>query len=80
MFLRNKQNTTPSHIELSHFWYLVYVILFLVPLTPLSYFLWDYMKSLIYETTVESEENLLALVGLPGIGDHVCQNTVPCMC
>ena len=40
------------------------------------------MKSLIYKTLVESEEDLLARVmamvdvGLPGIGDCVYQNTV----
>ena len=41
------------------------------------------MKSLIYETPVESEEDLLgrvmaaADVGLPGIGDRMYQNMVP---
>ena len=40
------------------------------------------MKSLVYETPVDSEEDLLARimaaadVGLQGIGDHVYQNMV----
>ena len=51
-------------------------------LTPLDYFLWGHMKSLVYETPVDSEEDLLARVmaaanvGLPGIGDRVDKNTV----
>ncbi|KAJ8882818.1 hypothetical protein PR048_014632 [Dryococelus australis] len=49
-------------------------------LTPLDYFLWGHMKDVIYETPVESEEDLLAQImaaadlGLPGIGDRVYQN------
>ncbi|KAJ8883058.1 hypothetical protein PR048_014897 [Dryococelus australis] len=41
-------------------------------LTPLDYFLWDYMKGFIYEIPVESEEDLLVRImapvdlGLPG--------------
>ena len=31
-------------------------------LTPLDYFLWGHMKSLVYETPVDSEEDLLARV------------------
>ena len=44
-------------------------------LAPLDYFLWGHMKSLVYETPVGSEEDLLAWVmtaadvGLQGIGD-----------
>ncbi|KAJ8868715.1 hypothetical protein PR048_030254 [Dryococelus australis] len=51
-------------------------------LTPLEYFLWGHMKGLIYQTSVESEEELLAWVmavadlGRPGIGDRVYQNMV----
>ncbi|KAJ8870549.1 hypothetical protein PR048_029572 [Dryococelus australis] len=50
--------------------------------TPLDYFLWGHMKSLIYETPVDSEKDLLARImvaanlGLPGIGDRVYQNMV----
>ena len=45
-------------------------------LTLPDYFLWGHMKSLIYETPVESEKDLLAwfmtaAVGLPGIGVYV---------
>ena len=49
-------------------------------LTPLDYFLWGHMKSLVYETPVDSEEDLLARgmtaadVGLQGIGDRVYRN------
>ena len=51
-------------------------------LTPLDYFLWDHTKILIYETPVESEEDLLARVmaaadvGLSGIGSRVYQHMV----
>ena len=44
-------------------------------LTPLDYYLWGHMKTLIYETPVESEEDLLARlmaavdVGGPEIAD-----------
>ena len=54
----------------------------LIPLTPLDYFLWCHMKSLINKTPVESEEDLLewvmtaADVELPGTGDRVYQNMV----
>ena len=50
--------------------------------TPLDYFLWSHMKSLVYETPVDSEEDLIAQVmaaadiGLPGICDRVYQNMV----
>ena len=49
-------------------------------LTPLYCFLWDRMKSLVYETPMDSEEDLLtrvmstADVGLSGIGDRVYKN------
>ncbi|KAJ8876752.1 hypothetical protein PR048_021199 [Dryococelus australis] len=51
-------------------------------LNPLGYFLWRDTKGVIYETPVESEEDLLAWImaaedlGLPGIGDRVYQNIV----
>ncbi|KAJ8870558.1 hypothetical protein PR048_029581 [Dryococelus australis] len=51
-------------------------------LTPLDYFLWGHVKGVIYETPVESEEDLLVMImaatdlGLPGIGDSVYQNVV----
>ena len=51
-------------------------------LTPLDYFLWGHMKSLVYETFVDSEEDVLARVmapadvGLQGIGDRVHENIV----
>ena len=51
--------------------------------TTSDYFLWGHMKSLTYETTVESQEDLLAQVmtaadvGLQGNGDRVSQNMVP---
>ena len=47
---------------------------------PLDYYLWGYMKSLIYETPVASEEDLLdriispADVGGPRISDRMYQN------
>ena len=51
-------------------------------MTLLDYFLWGHMKSLIYKTPVELEEDLqmqvmvAADVELPGIGDPVYQNVV----
>ncbi|KAJ8866317.1 hypothetical protein PR048_032160 [Dryococelus australis] len=51
-------------------------------LTPLDYLLWSHMKGHIYETPVNSEEDLLAQIiaaadlKLPGIGDRVYQNMV----
>ncbi|KAJ8895721.1 hypothetical protein PR048_001058 [Dryococelus australis] len=51
-------------------------------LTSVDYFLWGHMKGLIYQTSVESEKELLAPIiaaadlGLPGIGGRVCQNIV----
>ena len=51
-------------------------------LTPLDYFLWGHMKILVYETPVDSEEDLLARViaaadvGLPRVGDRVYENMV----
>ena len=51
-------------------------------LIPLDYFLWGHMKGLVYETPVDSEEDLLAPVmaaadvGLQGIGDRVYENIV----
>ncbi|KAJ8897730.1 hypothetical protein PR048_003080 [Dryococelus australis] len=51
-------------------------------LTLLEYFLWSLIKCLIYQTSVESKEELLARVmaaadlGCPGIGDRVYQNMV----
>ena len=51
-------------------------------LTPLDYFLWGHMKSLDYETSVDSQEDLLArvmaatFVGLQDIGDRVYENMV----
>ncbi|KAJ8878129.1 hypothetical protein PR048_022596 [Dryococelus australis] len=56
--------------------------------TPLDYFLWGHMKGLINQTSVESEEELLARVmaavdlGRPGIGDRVYQNMARryCVC
>ncbi|KAJ8866390.1 hypothetical protein PR048_032233 [Dryococelus australis] len=51
-------------------------------LTPLDYFLWNHMNGVVYETPVESEEDLLARImaaeelGLPGIGDRVYRNMV----
>lgn len=33
-------------------------------LTPLDFFLWGHMKSLVYETPVESEENLIARIAV----------------
>ena len=50
--------------------------------TPLNYFLLDHMKSLVYETSVDSVEYLLARVmaaadvGLCGIGDRVDENMI----
>ncbi|KAJ8874381.1 hypothetical protein PR048_025229 [Dryococelus australis] len=55
-------------------------------LTPLDYILWGYMKGVIYETPVKSEEALLARIitavdlGTPGIGDRVYQNMVRRVC
>ena len=51
-------------------------------LTPLDFFLWGYMKSLVYETPVESEEDLLARImaaaqeiqETPGIFERVYEN------
>ena len=46
-------------------------------LTPLDYFLWGHIKSLVYETPVDSEEELLARVmaamhvGLKGIKNTI---------
>ena len=51
-------------------------------LTPLDYFLWGHMKSLVYETPMDSEEDSLAWdmaaadVGLEGIGDRVYEKMV----
>ena len=51
-------------------------------LTPLDYYLWGHMKSMIYEAPVASEEDLLVQVmaavdvGGPRIGDRVYQNMV----
>ena len=51
-------------------------------MTPLDYFLWCHMKSLVYEIPVDSEEDLLVRVmaavdvGLQGIGDRVYVGTV----
>ena len=43
-------------------------------LTPLDYFLWVHMKSLIYDTHVESEEDVLARVmaetGVVALPEH----------
>ncbi|KAJ8866879.1 hypothetical protein PR048_032741 [Dryococelus australis] len=50
--------------------------------TPLDFFLWVHMKDVIYQTSVEPEEDLpvrimaVACLGLPGIGDRVYQNMV----
>ncbi|KAJ8885964.1 hypothetical protein PR048_012170 [Dryococelus australis] len=50
--------------------------------TLLDYLLWGHIKGVIYETPVESEEDLLARImaaadlGLPGIGDRVYQKMV----
>ena len=78
---RYKQNTSTSHVELSHFCCLLY-----------CYFLWVHLQEGLDVTTsdfntytvptyhVESEEDLLvrlmaaAGVGLLGIGDRVYQN------
>ena len=55
--------------------------------TSLDYFLWGHMKSMVYKTLVDSEEDLLVqvmavvYVGLQGIGDRVYENVVHrCMC
>ena len=54
----------------------------LADLTPLYYFLWDHVKSLVYESPVDSEEDLLARVmdtadvGLQAISDSVYVGTV----
>ena len=51
-------------------------------LTPLEHFLWGHMKSFVYKTPVDSEEDLLARVmaaadiGKKGIGDRVYENMV----
>ena len=51
-------------------------------LTPLDYFLWGHMKSLVYVTPVDSEEDLVAWVlaavdvGPQSIGDRVYENMV----
>ncbi|KAJ8886450.1 hypothetical protein PR048_012661 [Dryococelus australis] len=50
-------------------------------LTLLDYFLWGHMKDVIYKTPVKSEDLLARImaaadIGLPGIGDCVCQNMV----
>ena len=45
-------------------------------LTPLDYYLWGHMKSLIFETLMASEEDWLAVVGRPRIGHRVYQNMV----
>ena len=51
-------------------------------LTPLDYYLWGHLKSLIYEAPVASEEDLLVWVtavvdvGGPSIGNRVYQNIV----
>ncbi|KAJ8874554.1 hypothetical protein PR048_025417 [Dryococelus australis] len=50
--------------------------------TPLFYFLWSHMKGVIYETPVESEEELLARIvaagdlGIPGVSGRVRQNMI----
>ena len=57
-------------------------------LSPLDYFLWSHIKSLIFEIPVESEEELPAQVvaaadvGLQDIGDRVYHNMVCryCLC
>ena len=57
-------------------------------LTPLDFFLWGLMRSLVYETPVDSEEDLMAWVmtaadiRLQGIGDCVYKNMVCryCVC
>lgn len=51
-------------------------------LTPLDYFLWGHMKSLVYETPVESEEDLVARISaaaeiiqaMPDVFSHVNLN------
>ena len=48
-------------------------------LTPLHYFLWGHMKSLIHETPVDSDDLLARVtaavdVGLQGTGDRVYEN------
>ena len=51
-------------------------------LNPLDYYLWGHMKSLIYDTPVSIEENLLARVmavtdvGGSRIGDRMYQSTI----
>ena len=51
-------------------------------MTPVDYFLWGHIKNLVYETLVDSEEDLLvwvmaaADIGLQGLGDHVYENMV----
>ena len=51
-------------------------------LTPLDYFLWGHMMSLVYEIPVDSEEDLLVRVmaatdvGLQGIGDILYENMI----
>ena len=55
---------------------------YLPNLTQLDYFLWGHMKSLVYETPVNSEEDLLAWVMAAadvepqGIGHHVYKSMV----
>ena len=46
-------------------------------LIPLDYFLWGRMKSLVYETPVDSKEDLLSqVVAAADIGDRVHENMV----
>lgn len=53
-------------------------------LTPLDYFFWGRMKSMVYETPVETEEELLARVmvaaqeinGTPGVMERVYRNMI----
>ena len=60
--------TSATYCTLFFFW--VYLLL------------WGHMKSLIYDTPLESEEDLLARImaasddGVRSIGDHVYQNKV----
>ena len=51
-------------------------------LSPLANFLWAHMKSLVYETPVDSEQDLRVRImfaaddGLQGLGDRVYENMV----
>ena len=53
-------------------------------LTPIDYFLWGRMKSMVYQSPVETEEELLARVmvaaqeinGAPGVMDRVYRNMI----